>query len=223
MYIFYLFVNYFKTKIFIKKLDALRLRYRLFLAVKRKLRDCIDGYSHLRHNRAAQAIMTHRNTPNQDLRLSPSEILCGRTIRDHLTILREKHRVHDRWPETKQLRQRTMAKRHMLNKEQYNMHSLPLQQLQVGESVQVKSQKRPYPQRWTKMGRVVETMGNRQYRIRLDGSGRITLRNRCLPGRSNLSWICQIIRPMDVEKTNNDVRVAVDTSDVDMEVDNRPD
>lgn len=145
---------------------------------KRILMDCIDGYGRLRHDRAARAMMTHRNTPHQDLGLSPAEMLYGRTIKDHLPILREKHQIHKRWRETKELRERAMAKRHVLNQRQYNTHSRPLQELQVGESVQVQNQEGPYPRRWTKTGRVVETMGNRQYRIRLDGSGRVTLRNR---------------------------------------------
>ena len=71
-----------------------------------------------------------------------------------------------------------MAKRHLLNQKHYNIHSHPLQELQVGESVHVQNQEGPLPWQWMKTGRVVETIGNKQYRVRLDGTNRVTLRNR---------------------------------------------
>ena len=123
---------------------------------KRTLIDYTDGYGRLRHDLAARAMMTHRNTPHQDLGLSPAEMLYGRVIRDHLPILREKYQIH-------KLRERAVAKRHLLNQKHYNIHNHPLQELQVGESVQVQNQKGPLPRRWMKTGRVVEKMGNKQY------------------------------------------------------------
>ena len=93
---------------------------------KRILMDCINGYGCLRHDRAARAMMTHRNTPHQDVGLSPAKILYGRTIKDHLPILRENHQIHKHWRETKELRERGMVKRHVLNQKQYNTHSRPL-------------------------------------------------------------------------------------------------
>ena len=71
-----------------------------------------------------------------------------------------------------------MAKRHLLNQKHYNIHSHPLWKLQVGESVQVQNQEGPLPRWWMKTGRVVETMGNKQYRVCLDESSRVMLRNR---------------------------------------------
>ena len=51
--------------------------------------------------------------------------------------LREKYQIHKRWREIRELRERAMAKRHVLNQKHYNIHSHPLRELQVGESVQV--------------------------------------------------------------------------------------
>ena len=114
---------------------------------KRTLIDYIDGYGRLRHDLAAQAMMTHRNTPHQDLGLSPAEMLYGRVIRDHLPILREKYQIYKRWRGIRELRERAMAKRHLLNQNHYNIHSHPLRELQVGESVQVQNQEGPLPRR----------------------------------------------------------------------------
>ena len=139
--------------------------------------DCIDGYSHQRHDQTVRAMMTHRNTHHQDVGLSPAEMLYGRALKDHIRIFREKHQIQKRWRETKELRERVVAKRHLLNRKQYNMHICPRQELRVGVTVHVQNQEGPYPQWWTKTRRVVETMGNRQYHIRLDGSGRVSQRN----------------------------------------------
>ena len=71
-----------------------------------------------------------------------------------------------------------MAKRHMRNEQFYNQHCRPLQELQVGDFVRIQNQDGNHPRRWTKTGGVVETHGNRQYQVRVDGSNRVTLRNR---------------------------------------------
>ena len=74
-----------------------------------------------------------------------------------------------------------MAKRHKRNEQFYNQSYRPLQELKVGDSVQIPNKDGKYLRRWTKTGRMVETHGNRQYQVRVDGSSRITLRNRRFP------------------------------------------
>ena len=145
---------------------------------KRILADNTDSGGHLNHDRAARALLTHRNTPVQDLNMSPAMMLYGRVIRDHLPVLRDKYQIRPQWKEIAELRETALARRHMRNKQYYNEHSRPLQELQVGDFVRVQNQDGHYPRRWTKTGRIVETRGNRQYQIRVDGSNRITLRNR---------------------------------------------
>ena len=66
----------------------------------------------------------------------------------------------------------------MRNEQFYNRHSRPLRELQVGDFVQIQNQEGHYPRRWTKTGRIVDTCGNRQYQVRVDGSNRVTARNR---------------------------------------------
>ena len=50
--------------------------------------------------------------------------------------------------------------------------------MEVGTVVQIQNQKGNEPLKWDKSGVVIENRGNNQYSIRMDGSGRITLRNR---------------------------------------------
>ena len=59
-----------------------------------------------------------------------------------------------------------------------NTRSLPLWEFHFGVLVQVQNQEGLSSRRWTKIGRFFETMGNKQYRIRLDYSGRVTPHNR---------------------------------------------
>merc|ERR1711888_247692 len=50
--------------------------------------------------------------------------------------------------------------------------------LKVGDSVLIKNQEGNYPRRWDKRGQVVEVKSYDQYIIRVDGSRRLTRRNR---------------------------------------------
>ena len=71
-----------------------------------------------------------------------------------------------------------------------NMNSRPFRGLQAGESEQVQNQVRQYPRRWTKTGRVVETVGNKQYCIRLDGRGHLWWCNGLQARQTNLhEWV----------------------------------
>ena len=145
---------------------------------KRILADNTDSYGRLCHDRAARSLLTHRNTPVQDLNISPAMMLYGRVIKDHLPILQDKYQIHKQWRETSRYRETAMAKRHIRNEKNYNLRSHPLQELKIGESVQIQNQVGPYPRRWVKTGRVVEVLDNRQYNVRVDGSNRVTRRNR---------------------------------------------
>ena len=60
-----------------------------------------------------------------------------------------------------------------LGKHLKNLPPLPL-----GCSVLIQNQLGNHPKRWEKRGTVVEVLPHRQYRVRIDGSRRLTLRNR---------------------------------------------
>ena len=57
-------------------------------------------------------------------------------------------------------------------------HSRPLPPLPVGAVVQVQNQRGKDPLRWDRSGIVVESLGKQQYTVKMDGSGRVSLRNR---------------------------------------------
>ncbi len=99
----------------------------------------------------------HRNTPVQDVGVSPAVMLFGRPLKDHLPSLSD----NPVRPEWKVLRERAMAKRHARNAEYYNIHTCTLSPLEVGDSVLVQNQTGNYPKQWEKTGRVVGALDNR--------------------------------------------------------------
>ena len=57
-------------------------------------------------------------------------------------------------------------------------HARPLPQLAVGDRVFVQNQCSPHPNKWDRSGILVELRGNDQVLVKVDGTGRLTLRNR---------------------------------------------
>ena len=57
-------------------------------------------------------------------------------------------------------------------------HSPPLRPLAPGEIVFLQNQQGASSTKWDRSGIVVESLGHDQYRVKIDGSGRLTLRNR---------------------------------------------
>ena len=62
--------------------------------------------------------------------------------------------------------------------ERLSAHTHTLPPLKVGDTVRIQNQTGPHPTKWDKTGIVVEVRQFDQYVIRVDGSGRVTLRNR---------------------------------------------
>ena len=56
-------------------------------------------------------------------------------------------------------------------------HTRELPTLDVGDVVQVQNQTGPKANKWMLSGVIVESLGNNQYRVKMDGSGRVSLRN----------------------------------------------
>ena len=136
--------------------------------IKRILRGNVDSLTgDVNTRRATCALMLHRNTPHQDSGLSPAEMIYGHRIRDHLPDM-------FRSTEAK----RTGSKKVNLPKSEISEQRRTLKPLKLGDSVSVQNQSGNRPKKWDRTGRIVEAMPHRQYRVALDGSKHVTLRNR---------------------------------------------
>ena len=100
---------------------------------------------------------------------SPAQIIFGRPLRDGLPT---PSHTRPQWGRLRDLRELGHSRLHA------KVTGRCLEPLDVGDAVLVQNQHGPKPTRWERTGLVVETLGNRQYSIKMDGSGRITLRNR---------------------------------------------
>ena len=85
--------------------------------------------------------------------------------------------IRKEWQETLDARETAFAKRHISLPNQ-STHERELQPLSIGQEVQIQNQSGNKPKKWLNTGVIVEVLPYRQYTVRVDGSRRITLRNR---------------------------------------------
>lgn len=125
-----------------------------------------------------RAMLNYRNTPDPTTGLSPAHCVFGRPVRDFIPIPPGQYRPHPTWRETLKAREEALRNRHMRDHERWSEHSKRLPPLAVGDAVRLQNQVGRHPKKWDKTGQVVEVRQHHQYVIRIDGSGRMTLRNR---------------------------------------------
>ena len=127
----------------------------------------------LNTDRFMKAILQYRNTPFPDLGLSPAQLLLHRQLRDSVPANPKYYRLHKEWVLSAKERERLYAKRNLQIESNYNQKAHNLSPLNVGSFVRIQSKGK-----WDRTGSVVEVLPNRQYRVKVDGSWRVTLRNR---------------------------------------------
>ena len=145
-------------------------------SAKRLIMNNILPNGSLDSDKFARAVLIHRNTPDVDSKVSPAEIVYGQKLRDH--IPRHTHKPRLDWQELSDRRQAAFMKRHFSKCETINMFSKHLPPLSLGDSVYVQSQAGKDSGRWTASGQIVETLPHDSYLVRIDGSNKVTQRNR---------------------------------------------
>jgi hypothetical protein len=150
---------------------------------------------------AVKAMMSHRNTPNQDTGISPAEMLYGYKLRDHLP--NHYRSIRKEWKDVQNAKELSFS---IKDKQSSTGTHLPV--LQVGDHVSLQNQYGNQPGKWSNTGIIVEVHPNHQYGVMLDGSRRTTLRNRKFLRK--LQTKCQIrqIHKYNVPATDADFRPA---------------
>ena len=82
------------------------------------------------------------------------------------------------WREAWQLKEKALRARFVRTSEKLNMHCRDLKKLDVGDRCFIQNQTGPSPKRWDRTGIVMEINPHNQYSVRVDGSRRLTTRNR---------------------------------------------
>ena len=147
-------------------------------SAKRMLRDNIGADGNLKQDRFLRALMLHRNTPDRDTGLSPSQVIFGKAIRDFFPIREGQLNLHPEWRITLEQREKALARRHARREVDLSEHTKVLKPLDVGQVVMVQNQAGNSPKRWDKSGVIIEVLDFDKYKVKLDGTGRMTIRNR---------------------------------------------
>ena len=150
---------------------------------KRLLRSNTGPSGSLDTDRFLRAMMQLRNTPDPDCNISPAEIVFGRPIRDafafsnRLPTFNNQH-IRPLWREAWSLKESALRDRFHRSAENANRQSRELPALQIGDRCYIQNQAGNYPKRWDRSGTIVEVHGHHSYTVKVDGSGRLSRRNR---------------------------------------------
>ena len=147
-------------------------------------------------------MLQYRNTPDRDTGLSPAMCVFGRPIRDFIPIPPGRYKPHATWQETLHAREEALRNRHMKMAERLAEHTKCLPPLSVGDHVRIQNQTGPHPLKWDKTGTVVEVRQFDQYVVRVDGSGRVTLRN-----RKFLRRYTPVLQPPPIQTIDRDLQL----------------
>ena len=147
-------------------------------AAKRLIRDNTGPDGSLDTNSFLAALLMHRNTPASDTKMSPTEVLFGRHLKDLLPITPDKLRLNPEWHKMLQQREVALARRHVRRGGELEEHTRKLRPLTVGETVAVQNCQGKTPGRWDCTGTVVECEDFNKYTVKMDGTGRLSCRNR---------------------------------------------
>ena len=137
----------------------------------------------LDQDRFLRAMIQLRNTPDPDCNLSPAQIVFGRPLRGSLSFVNKLEKfsnphIRPLWRQAWAAKEEALRTRISRSAESLRAHSRPLRPLALGERVFLQNQQGPNPTKWDRSGVVVDSLDHDQYRVKVDGSGRLTLRNR---------------------------------------------
>ena len=147
-------------------------------SAKRMIRDKLGPADTLNTDKLARALLQHRNCPDPNTGMSPSQVIFGHVLRDHLPLQPGKFQIREEWRLDAELRERAFARRHLAKHEHLLTGTKLLPEPLLGDSVMVQDQSTHKPGRWTKTGKVVDILGFESYLVKLDGSNVLTKRNR---------------------------------------------
>eukprot|EP00111_Clytia_hemisphaerica_P012274 TCONS_00036043-protein len=152
-------------------------------SAKRLLRSNTGPGGSLDTDRFLRAMMQLRNTPDRDCELSPAQIVFGRPIRDAFAFASRLDKftnpnIRPLWRDAWAKKEEALRERFHHSAEKRNEHAHALPNLTPGHRCYIQNQSGNHPKRWDRSGTVVETHGNDSYSLKVDGTGRVTRRNR---------------------------------------------
>ena len=150
---------------------------------KRLLQSNIGPNGTLNNDKLLRALLQLRNTPDPDCGLSPAQIVFGKPLKDAFSFVNRLEKfsnpaIRPLWRNAWSLKESALRTRFIKTSEKLSKHTRLLPPLQVGDRCFIQNQTGSKPKRWDKSGLVLEVLNHNQYKLKVDGSGRVTLRNR---------------------------------------------
>ena len=150
---------------------------------KRLLMDNIGPNGSLNNDNFLRAILQVRNTPDPDSNISPAQILFGRPLRDAFSFVNrlskfENPSIRSTWREAWSCKEEALKTRYARTIETLNKGTRAIPALKPGDKVFIQNQSGPHPTKWDASGTIMERGQHDQYTVKVDGTGRLTLRNR---------------------------------------------
>jgi hypothetical protein len=114
----------------------------------------------------------------KDCRRSPAQMVFRRQMRDFIPSLTYKYEPAKDWAVTQEHRERTLANKMEMDNQRWSHRTKALDDLEVGTAVAIQNETGPNPTKWDKTGIVLENKPNNKVMIKVNGSRRVTMRNR---------------------------------------------
>ena len=138
----------------------------------------------LNKDRMVQALLTQRNTPDPGCKLSPAHILLGRNLKNSLPYIRRSFmaynnpQISNMWCKAWSKKEEAFRSRNVNSLENLSEHTKSLLPLKCGDHVMIQNQTGHFPTKLGRSGVVVELKDYHRYVFKVDGSGRLIVRNR---------------------------------------------
>ena len=144
-------------------------------SMKRLLRGSTGRKGAIDTDKVAQALLQYRNTPLRGINKSPAELALGRSLRDTVPLPQQHYKIDTHWAQHLREREKVLSVSNELTKSKYDVQAREKETLVKGHNVLCQNVR---TKKWDRSGVIVEVGDYRQYLVKMDGSGRISLRNR---------------------------------------------